>query len=82
MVLKTDLAALAKPGQFVDVALPGYFLRRPISVSWVEEDRLTLVYKIMGNGTDKMSTMETGHLPFAARSAGNRFSDHGSDKKF
>ncbi|WP_288820437.1 dihydroorotate dehydrogenase electron transfer subunit [uncultured Allobaculum sp.] len=60
MVLKTDLAALAKPGQFVDVALPGYFLRRPISVSWVEEDRLTLLYKIMGNGTDKMSTMEPG----------------------
>ncbi|UNT95130.1 dihydroorotate dehydrogenase electron transfer subunit [Allobaculum mucilyticum] len=60
MDLRTDLAPMAKPGQFVQVAVPGFFLRRPISVSWTEGDVLRIVYKIMGNGTDKMSSMKPG----------------------
>ena len=38
-------------GEFVDIGIPGYFLRRPLSVCDCEEGRLTLVYKVVGEGT-------------------------------
>lgn len=60
MELKSDIAPLTKPGQFVQVGLPGLYLRRPISVSWTEGDTLRLVYKIMGKGTDLMHTLKPG----------------------
>lgn len=50
------------PGQFVDIAIPGQFLRRPISVCDVEGDVLTLIYKVVGVGTDKMSGMAAGQM--------------------
>ncbi len=52
MELQTDIAPLAKPGQFVQVGLPGLYMRRPISISWVDGNTLRLVSKIMGKGTD------------------------------
>lgn len=55
-----QIAAKAKPGQFVQVGLEGYFLRRPISISWTDGSTLRLVYKIMGAGTDLMHTLEPG----------------------
>ncbi len=48
------------PGQFVDVALDGRFLRRPISVCDSEDGRLVLVYKVVGDGTRQMSEMAPG----------------------
>ena len=56
MVLKGDTAGI-KPGQFVEIAVPGYYLRRPISVSDVEDDRLTIIYKTVGKGTTAMAQM-------------------------
>ncbi|MGM9960720.1 MAG: dihydroorotate dehydrogenase electron transfer subunit [Allobaculum sp.] len=61
MELETEIATLAKPGQFVQISVPDFYLRRPISVSWVEGNVLTLVYKIMGKGTDKLGRMRPGH---------------------
>lgn len=60
MELQTPQAESVKPGQFVMVEIPGKFLRRPISVSDTNGDVLTLIYKIMGKGTDLMSTMHDG----------------------
>lgn len=51
-----------KPGQFVDIALPGKFLRRPISVCDVEGEILTIIYKVVGEGTDQMSTMKASEV--------------------
>lgn len=48
------------PGQFVEIAVPGQYLRRPISVCDVEDDVLTIIYKVVGEGTDKMSRMRVG----------------------
>lgn len=56
MILQTDIKAL--PGQFVEVDVPGYFLRRPISVCEVNDDGLTLVYKAVGAGTKVMSELD------------------------
>ena len=50
------------PGQFVNVALDHLFLRRPLSVCDVEEDRLTLIYKTAGKGTEALSTLHEGKL--------------------
>ena len=51
-----------RTGQFVNIKLDGLFLRRPISVCDVEDGVLTLIYKVVGKGTEQMSRMQTGEL--------------------
>ena len=60
MVLRGDTAPITAPGQFVNLQLDGFYLRRPISVCSVEGDELTIIYKVVGKGTDKMSAMTAG----------------------
>ena len=60
MRLVGDTSAVTAPGQFVNILLEGKFLRRPISVCDCEDDMLTLVYKVVGSGTEQMSRMERG----------------------
>ena len=62
MVLRGDTAAITAPGQFVNIKLEGMFLRRPISVCDVEGDCLTIIYKVVGKGTEAMSKMVSGKL--------------------
>lgn len=62
MVLQGDTSAITAPGQFVNIQLDGLFLRRPISVCDVEGDLLTIIYKVVGKGTEKMSQMAGGTL--------------------
>ena len=57
MELKTGLAKVAKPGQFIEITVPGFYLRRPISISEIKEDSLVIIYKVLGHGTDKMTTL-------------------------
>ncbi len=60
MHLSGDTSDLSRPGQFVNIKLDGLYLRRPISVCDYTKDTLTLIYKIVGKGTDKMSKFEAG----------------------
>ena len=60
MVLKGDTSAIKGSGQFVEISLPGFFLRRPISVNDATDGTLTLVYKVVGKGTDMMSGLTEG----------------------
>ena len=60
MVLSGDTGDITRPGQFVNIMLDGLFLRRPISVCDCEDGKLTLVYKVVGKGTEKMSRMAVG----------------------
>ena len=62
MRLKGDTTAITAPGQFVNIQLQGLFLRRPISVCDVEGDILTIIYKVVGKGTEAMRKMESGPL--------------------
>ena len=62
MDLVGDLSAVTAPGQFVNIQLDGNFLRRPISVCDAAGDCLTLVYKVVGKGTEQMSCMQDGTL--------------------
>ena len=58
MVLEGDTSAITAPGQFVNIAIEGLYLRRPISVCAVDGDRLTLIFKVVGAGTRAMSKMK------------------------
>ena len=60
MVLSGDTSAMTMPGQFVEISLPGFFLRRPISVCDYDEKSITIIYKVVGQGTDAMARMKEG----------------------
>lgn len=60
MILEGDTSYIKRPGQFINIELDGFYLRRPISVCDVDEKTITIIYKIMGNGTEKMSTLQEG----------------------
>ena len=59
-LLTGDCSAITKPGQFVNIALDGFFLRRPISVCDCEDNALTLIFKTVGHGTAAMEKMQPG----------------------
>ncbi|MBP3308837.1 MAG: dihydroorotate dehydrogenase electron transfer subunit [Clostridia bacterium] len=60
MVLEGDTSAISASGQFVNLLIEGFFLRRPISVCDSVPGELTLVYKVVGKGTEAMSRMGEG----------------------
>ncbi len=55
MTLRGDTSEIKRPGQFVNFAIDGLYLRRPVSVCDVEGDLLTVIYKVVGKGTEKMA---------------------------
>lgn len=73
MQLVGDVSGITRAGQFVEIALDGLYLRRPISVCDYEEGRLTLVYKVVGKGTDLMSQMAEGTELDVLTGLGNGF---------
>ena len=60
MTLLGDTSAITAPGQFVNLKLDGSFLRRPISVCDRADGMLTIVYQVVGGGTEKMAAYEKG----------------------
>lgn len=60
MLLMGDTSDITAPGQFVNLKLDGFYLRRPISVCDSEDGILTLIYKVVGKGTELMSQMLPG----------------------
>ena len=60
MVLSGDTSHVTNCGQFVNIQLEGMFLRRPISVCDYDAETLTIIYKVVGKGTEAMSAMAPG----------------------
>ena len=60
MVLVGDTSDITNCGQFVNIQLDGLFLRRPISVCDYDAETLTIVYKVVGKGTEQMAAMGEG----------------------
>jgi len=58
MILSGDTTGI-QPGQFVEIEVPGHYLRRPISVSDAERGLMTIIYKVVGQGTQVMAHMQT-----------------------
>ena len=81
MHLSGDVSGVTRAGQFVEIALDGLYLRRPISVCNYEEGELTLIYKVVGKGTDLMSQMAEGTQLDVLTGLGNGFNiDHECEK--
>ena len=74
MVLEGDTQWITAPGQFVNIALEGRYLRRPISVCDYDERTITLIYKVVGDGTAQMSRMAAGTELDLLTGLGNGFS--------
>ena len=60
MTLTGDVSDIKNPGEFVEITIPNYYLRRPISVSNYSSNSLDLLYKVLGKGTKDLSTFEKG----------------------
>lgn len=73
MVLAGDTQWITAPGQFVDIALAGRYLRRPISVCDWDERTITLIYKIVGDGTAQLGRMTAGERLDLLTGLGNGF---------
>ncbi len=60
--LSGDTSGITAPGQFVNIMIGGFFLRRPISVCDWDDGSLKIIYKVVGEGTEALSKMENGRL--------------------
>ena len=81
MVLAGDTSAITAAGQFINIKLDGHFLRRPISVHDVNDEELTIIYKVMGQGTQEMTELPVGTELDILTGLGNGYSlDEAGDR--
>ena len=73
MRLVGDTSAITKPGQFINIKLSGLYLRRPISVFDCDDEAVTIIYKVVGEGTEKMAHLEKGEELDILTGLGNGF---------
>ena len=73
MVLSGDTSAITRPGQFINIKVPDKYLRRPISVCDFDAETVTVIYKVVGEGTKIMSEMEKGTSLDVLTGLGNGF---------
>ena len=73
MILEGDTSSITNPGQFINIELEGFYLRRPISICDYDDKTITVIYKIVGNGTDFMSNLKPGKVLDILTGLGNGF---------
>ncbi len=73
MVLQGDVSEIKNPGEFINIMLSGKYLRRPISVCDVAATNVTIVYKVVGAGTEQMSKMAAGETLDVLTGLGNGY---------
>lgn len=73
MVLEGDTEYITTPGQFINIALDGKYLRRPISVCDYDGDCITIIYKVVGEGTEQMSALKIGTVLDVLTGLGNGY---------
>ena len=72
-VLEGDISDITAPGQFVNIKLDGFYLRRPISVCDAEDGKLTIIFKAVGEGTEKMAAAKLGEEYLILTGLGNGY---------
>ena len=73
MILKGDTKAILFPGQFINIQIKDCYLRRPISVCDYDTETITIIYKVVGQGTDILSKMKKGETLDILVGLGNGF---------
>ena len=62
MKLEGDTSHITAPGQFINIQLDGFYLRRPISICDYDDKTVTIIYKVVGHGTEAMADLKEGDL--------------------
>ncbi|MBQ1183758.1 MAG: dihydroorotate dehydrogenase electron transfer subunit [Clostridia bacterium] len=73
MVLKGDTSDIKASGQFINIKLDGLFLRRPISVCDCDSETVTIIYKVVGVGTEQMAKIKAGEMLDVLTGLGNGY---------
>ena len=73
MALVGDVSDITNAGQFINIQLQGMYLRRPISVYDLAKDCVTIIYKVVGKGTEQMSKMQPGEKLDVLTGLGNGY---------
>ncbi|MEG0019035.1 MAG: dihydroorotate dehydrogenase electron transfer subunit, partial [Oscillospiraceae bacterium] len=73
MILEGDTSFITAPGQFINIEVEGFYLRRPISICDWDKETITIIYKVVGKGTQKMSQMVFGEKLDILTGLGNGF---------
>lgn len=73
MILEGDTSYITNPGQFINIALEGKYLRRPISVCDYDDSTITIIYKVVGEGTQQMSSLAVGTVLDVLTGLGNGY---------
>ena len=72
----SDIAQHAQPGQFIHVLISngaGLLLRRPFTVYTIDGHEITMLYQIIGEGTQRLSEMPKGTSLHVLGPLGNTF---------
>ena len=81
MVLEGDTQYITAPGQFINILVEGFYLRRPISICDWDDKTITIIYKVVGKGTEAMAQMEASKKLDILTGLGNGFTaKEGSEK--
>ncbi len=81
MVLEGDTQYITAPGQFINILVEGFYLRRPISICDWDDKTITIIYKVVGKGTEAMAEMKAGKKLDILTGLGNGFTaQEGSEK--
>ena len=81
MILSGDTSYITAPGQFINIEIDGFYLRRPISVCDYDDKTITIIYKVVGNGTEKLATYSKGIVLDILTGLGNGFDINVSGEK-
>ena len=73
MIIQGDTSCITKPGQFINIEIEGLYLRRPISICEYDDKTITIIYKVVGKGTEKMSLIHTKKLENIIENQKERF---------
>ena len=81
MKLEGETSHITAPGQFLNILLDGFYLRRPISICDYDDKTVTIIYKVVGEGTEAMAKHEEGKCLDILCGLGNGFDTAKSGKK-
>lgn len=73
MILEGDTSYIKSPGQFINIELEGFYLRRPISICEYGDNFIKIIYKVVGLGTEALSKMQEGKTLDILTGLGNGF---------
>ncbi len=81
MVLEGDTSYIKEPGQFINIEIKEFYLRRPISICEYGENFIKIIFKVVGQGTEALSKMEEGTVLDILTGLGHGFQIENSGDK-